>query len=261
MAGPQRQQAAAARGEVFRYRVGTEHDRHDLLAAGDRHRHRQCPGDQPAQGALGGERLEYRRHAFGRMRERGQQGQSADPFRMSERQGQRDRAAQRVADHQRAFQAEPVDQRGQRGGLGRQVGAGAGLARRIAGARAVHRNHAEVARQGLDHAVGKVAELAGQAVHQQDGRTLAALDHVQARARHVDEAAGGRHTLFDAPRDAAGEPGQAGAQHEQQRESMARRMVVRTLMIAGSGRSGSSNGPAQAAPAGKHHRVAADQHA
>jgi len=68
--------------------------------------------------------------------------------------------------------------------------------------------HAVVARQLLGHAVVEVRRLPAEAVYQQDGRPGTRLAHVQARARHLDEASFWRQEGVDAVRGAVAEPHQ-----------------------------------------------------
>jgi hypothetical protein len=75
-----------------------------------------------------------------------------------------------------------------------------------------------VFRQLAGHAVGVVRELAGQAVDHQDRRAamlFAELAYVQARARHVDEAALRRQHAFHLARGVPGEQDHDGDEERQ----------------------------------------------
>ena len=136
---------------------------------------------------------------------------------MLERQRERHRPAQRMADHRRPHQAKFTDQGRQRRGLGRDVGRRSVVAQRMAGAGAVDHDHAVALPEFIDHAVVEMGHLAAQAMHQQqvraDTRVATEFAHVQARAGHVDELSFRRQELVDAARRAVGEPGQGG-QHQ-----------------------------------------------
>ena len=84
--------------------------------------------------------------------------------------------------HQRTAEMKRVDQRRQGVGLSTQTRRGARHPHRIARTRPIHRHHPIVLGEFIDDAVGEVAELAGEPVHQKNSRSLPLFHDMQAAA-------------------------------------------------------------------------------
>ena len=145
------------------------------------------------------------------MRRRRHQRQAADAVGMVERQRQRQRPAERVADDERAFQAERLDEGGHHAGLGAERRRGAGRPRRVAAARTIQRDHLVVGGERREPRLREVQQLPRQAMDHDDRRPGAGVHVVQPAVADLDEAAAGRQRLLDALRNHPGESGQAAA--------------------------------------------------
>ena len=137
--------------------------------------------------------------------------QRAGRFGMLDRDRQRQRPAERMADDQRFLEAQRRDEGRDRLRLREEAGRSAGAARRIAGAGAVDQDDAVVPRQIVHEARGEALHHRAEAVDQQDRRTGAALDIMEAVAVDVDEAARGRHGVLGLARRGSAERGEPGA--------------------------------------------------
>ncbi|HEV7252431.1 MAG TPA: hypothetical protein VGN97_04940 [Mesorhizobium sp.] len=185
--------------------------------------------DPPQEGRADVETAEFGRQFVHGLGERREQREPRHPVRMIQRELERDRPAQAVADHQRPFQSEHAHQSGDLPRLLRQAARRAIRPRRIARAGSVEGDQPE-AGQAIEQGMGEVEEMCPKAMDEEDRRPFTLLHHMKTVAARVHEAAGRRHGLFghlrDAPRfagehrcgEAADEPG-AGGELGKRRES------------------------------------------
>ncbi len=110
------------------------------------------------------------------MRRRRDQREGADAVGLVERERQRDRAAERMADDQRLSEFQDPNGAGQDHRLFADP---AGDRRGIAGARPVEGDHTEVVRQPADERMGEMTDLAAEPVDENDWRALAPVENVQ----------------------------------------------------------------------------------
>ena len=191
-----------ARGEIGWNGIWREDLGQRRLAVHHRRRHGDGPGNDAARHRRGDrELLERLWRVVHRVRQRGDQGKAADLSGMVERGRERDRTTERMADHERAIQAQFLDESRHHIALGGQPRGSSGLALGVAGARTVEEDHPIVLPQTLAQPVGEMLHRGGKAVHQHDRLPLPLIDVVEARPFDIDEAADRRHRFLDAARD------------------------------------------------------------
>ena len=130
------------------------------------------------------------------------QREAADAVGLVEREGERNRAAERMADDQRLSEFQDPDGARQDRGL---FGDPAGDGRGIAGARPVEGDHAEIVGQTADERMGEMPELAAEPVDENDRRPLPSIENVQPRSLDLKKRALRRRQPLDSPQ---GEDGQ-----------------------------------------------------
>ena len=154
------------------------------------------PARQPVWRRQGGERLRRGGDRLGQGRD---QGEAAKAFRVVEREGQGNGAAERMADDQRLAQIERGDDFGDDIALRLEGLRWRGLG--IAGAGPVDQDGPPLGKQ-LRQRIGKIAELAHQPMHEDERRLrlprpVAAVDDMQAQAIDLDEASLRRNQRLD----------------------------------------------------------------
>ena len=132
-------------------------------------------------------------------------GQPADAIGMIERDRQRDRPAERMADDQRLVELHDPDGAGQDGGLFENPPR---RRRRIARSRPVEGDDAEIGLEPLDQRMGEIAELAAEPLDQDDRGSPASVEHMQPRAVEIKKGALRRRGPLDPPHGENGEDGQ-----------------------------------------------------
>ena len=168
--GPQRQQPAAGRAEIGRRGLRRESRAEEHETGDERGRPGRRPGEETThERRADGERPEQGRRLFDPMRRRRDQREAADAVGLVERERERNRAAERMADDQRLSEFQDPDGAGQDRGLFADP---AGDGRGIAGARPVEGDHAEIVGQPADERMGEMTELAAEPVDENDRRPL-----------------------------------------------------------------------------------------
>lgn len=110
---------------------------------------------------------------------------------MVEPDRERDRAAHRVPDDERAVEFQRSDHFGHDLSLRAEAGVGGGGAGRIARSGTIDRDDPELIRETVDERVGEIPQLAAEAVDQEQRRARALVDVVDALTIELEEAPAG----------------------------------------------------------------------
>jgi hypothetical protein len=130
------------------------------------------------------------------VRDRGDQGQSANLLRMIESKRERNRAAERMPDDYWTLQSERLTKAADEARLRGERGERLVRPQRIAAAGPVENDDAEIVRESAEQRMREVEDLAGKPVDDHKRRPAAFVDIVQPRAVNIDEFAARRHIRF-----------------------------------------------------------------
>ena len=153
------------------------------------------------------------------------EGERARAIGLVERQRQRDRAAERMADDHRATEPHRPDRRGERRGLSADASGTSGRTCRIARTRPVEGDNAKVAGEAIDQRMGEIPHLALKAVDQDQGLAGARVEDMDFFAVEGEKTALRRDRALDPTRrqdgklDKAANEGQSQQQHDRDRQS------------------------------------------
>src|SRR5271166_902709 len=139
------------------------------------------------------------------MGHRRNQCEPARAIRLIECNRQRDRAAQRMSDDQGAVELHRPNRAGERRRLSANAGRTPGRARRIARARTIERDDAELGGEPVDQRMGEISHLSAKAVDQHDGRPRALVENMDPLAVEIEKPTLRRHGPLDPPRREDGE--------------------------------------------------------
>ena len=153
------------------------------------------------------------------MGERRYESEAADRVGPIERESERDRAAQRVADHQWPVETQRLQ------GIAdmRRLAAHCGAVDRIgiARPRTVDQDHAVIARQLVEQRIGEIAHLSGKPMDHHDHRAGPFVPVMDALAVYADELAIGGHRRFRPRTGQGGKTGKCGTSHKPGQQSAA----------------------------------------